>query len=53
MYCLTMRPLSLQFKSHIITDKGKCRGVFVPPMEQLTAQGYDSQFGTNVLGKST
>ena len=25
----------------------------VPPIEQLTAQGYDLQFGTNVLGKST
>ena len=48
-----MRPLPLQFKSHTITDKGKCRGVFVPPMEQLTAQGYDSQFGTNVLSKSS
>ena len=23
------------------------------PIEQLTAQGYDLQFGTNVLGKST
>lgn len=21
-----------------------------PPMEQLTAEGYDLQFGTNVLG---
>ena len=25
----------------------------MPPIEQLTAQGYDLQFGTNVLGKST
>ena len=25
----------------------------VPPIEQLTAQGYDLQFGTNVLGRST
>ena len=24
----------------------------VPPIEELTAQGYDLQFGTNVLGKS-
>ena len=23
-----------------------------PPIEQLTAQGYDLQFGTNVLGGS-
>lgn len=26
------------------------RGVMVPPVEQLTADGYDLQFGTNVLG---
>ncbi|KAF5365243.1 hypothetical protein D9758_005483 [Tetrapyrgos nigripes] len=26
------------------------RGVMVPPKEQLTTQGYDLQFGTNVLG---
>ncbi|KAF8193003.1 hypothetical protein BJ912DRAFT_961714 [Pholiota molesta] len=25
-------------------------GVMVPPIDQLTAQGYDLQFGTNVLG---
>ncbi|KZT27906.1 NAD(P)-binding protein [Neolentinus lepideus HHB14362 ss-1] len=25
-------------------------GVMIPPIEQLTAQGYDLQFGTNVLG---
>jgi len=25
-------------------------GVMVPPIEQLTTQGYDLQFGTNVLG---
>ncbi|KZT27891.1 NAD(P)-binding protein [Neolentinus lepideus HHB14362 ss-1] len=25
-------------------------GVMIPPVEQLTAQGYDLQFGTNVLG---
>ncbi|KAI0067968.1 NAD-P-binding protein [Artomyces pyxidatus] len=25
-------------------------GVMVPPIEVLTAQGYDAQFGTNVLG---
>lgn len=23
----------------------------IPPIEQLSAQGYDLQFGTNVLGK--
>ena len=26
------------------------RGVMLPPIEQLTADGYDLQFGTNVLG---
>ena len=25
-------------------------GVMVPPIEQVTAQGYDLQFGTNVVG---
>ncbi|KAJ7437989.1 NAD(P)-binding protein [Mycena galericulata] len=25
-------------------------GVMIPPMDQLTAQGYDLQFGTNTLG---
>ena len=29
------------------------RGVMIPPMEQLTADGYDLQFGTNVLGRLT
>ena len=24
-----------------------------PPVEQLTVDGYDLQFGTNVLGEST
>ena len=27
-------------------------GVMVPPLDQLTADGYDLQFGTNVLGHS-
>ena len=26
------------------------RGVMVPPIEMTTADGYDLQFGTNVLG---
>jgi NAD(P)-dependent dehydrogenase (short-subunit alcohol dehydrogenase family) len=26
------------------------RGIFGPPIEQLTVDGYDLQFGTNVLG---
>ena len=25
-------------------------GVMAPPKEQVTAQGYDLQFGTNVIG---
>jgi hypothetical protein len=25
-------------------------GVMVPPVEDVTAQKYDSQFGTNVVG---
>jgi NAD(P)-dependent dehydrogenase (short-subunit alcohol dehydrogenase family) len=25
-------------------------GLFKPPIEQLTVDGYDLQFGTNVLG---
>jgi hypothetical protein len=26
-------------------------GIMVPPKEQVTAQKYDLQFGTNVIGK--
>ena len=26
------------------------RGVMLPPIDQLTGDGYDLQFGTNVLG---
>ncbi|KAJ7069772.1 hypothetical protein C8F01DRAFT_976369 [Mycena amicta] len=32
---------------HVLFNNG---GVMVPPIEQLTAQNYDLQFGTNVLG---
>ncbi|KIO29245.1 hypothetical protein M407DRAFT_70708 [Tulasnella calospora MUT 4182] len=32
---------------HILFNNG---GVMIPPLEQLTADGYDLQFGTNVLG---
>ncbi len=28
-------------------------GVMTPPIEQTTSDGYDMQFGTNVLGKHT
>ena len=33
---------------HILFNNG---GVMATPIEQLTAEGYDLQFGTNVLGK--
>jgi hypothetical protein len=29
------------------------RGVYAPPIDKLTAQGYDLQIGTNVLGKAS
>jgi len=32
---------------HVLFNNG---GVMVPPIEQLTEDGYDLQFGTNVLG---
>ncbi|OJT10959.1 hypothetical protein TRAPUB_12521 [Trametes pubescens] len=32
---------------HVLFNSG---GVMFPPVEQLTADGYDLQFGTNVLG---
>ncbi|KAJ7644209.1 hypothetical protein FB45DRAFT_1020992 [Roridomyces roridus] len=32
---------------HVLFNNG---GVMIPPVEQLTAQKYDLQFGTNVLG---
>ncbi|KAF7346451.1 NAD P-binding protein [Mycena sanguinolenta] len=32
---------------HVLFNNG---GVMVPPINQLTAQGFDLQFGTNVLG---
>jgi len=39
--------ISKEKELHILFNNA---GIFVPPIEQLTAQGYDSQFGTNVLG---
>lgn len=35
---------------HANTNTVVPRGVMTPPIDQLTAQGYDLQFGTNVLG---
>ncbi|KAF7981824.1 hypothetical protein HWV62_31949 [Athelia sp. TMB] len=33
-----------------VAKRASCMGVFAPPVEQLTKDGYDLQFGTNVLG---
>ncbi|KZT40954.1 NAD(P)-binding protein [Sistotremastrum suecicum HHB10207 ss-3] len=38
---------SKESKLHVLFNNG---GVMVPPIEQVTKQGYDLQFGTNVLG---
>jgi len=38
---------SQETQLHILFNNG---GVMIPPIEQLTADGYDLQFGTNVLG---
>ncbi|KAG8929605.1 hypothetical protein FRC01_004065 [Tulasnella sp. 417] len=34
---------------HLLFNNG---GVMIPPLDQLTSDGYDLQFGTNVLGHS-
>ncbi|KAF9559167.1 NAD(P)-binding protein [Agrocybe pediades] len=39
--------LSKEKELHILFNNA---GVMVPPVEKLTTQGYDLQFGTNVLG---
>ncbi|KAJ7476979.1 NAD-P-binding protein [Mycena galericulata] len=39
--------LSLETELHVLFNNG---GVMEPPLDQFTAQGYDLQFGTNVLG---
>jgi len=39
--------LSKETQLHVLFNNA---GVMVPPVEQLTADGYDLQFGTNVLG---
>ncbi|TFK40852.1 NAD(P)-binding protein [Crucibulum laeve] len=38
---------SKETQLHILFNNG---GVMVPPVKDVTAQGYDLQFGTNVLG---
>ena len=40
----------LYFLSNYFQAHRSTRGVLSPPIEVLTAQGYDMQFGTNVLG---
>jgi len=47
-----VRKSAAEFKSketelHVLFNSG---GVMVPPVDQLTADGYDLQFGTNVVG---
>ncbi|KZV90806.1 NAD(P)-binding protein [Exidia glandulosa HHB12029] len=39
--------ISKESQLHVLFNNG---GVMVPPPEQLTSDGYDLQFGTNVLG---
>jgi len=39
--------LSKENELHVLFNNG---GVMAPPIHQLTADGYDLQFGTNVLG---
>jgi len=48
----SVRKAAEEFKSHekhlhVLMNNA---GVMVPPLEMVTAQGYDLQFGTNVLG---
>jgi retinol dehydrogenase-12 len=52
MFCSTTRRANLDF---FVSYSNNCaahahRGVMTPPIDMLTAQGYDLQFGTNVLG---
>lgn len=55
MCCLIMRKLQATFghihASLLTAGSHQCRGVMQPPIEQLTSDGYDLQFGTNVLGE--
>ncbi|TDL19930.1 NAD-P-binding protein [Rickenella mellea] len=39
--------LSKETRLHVLYNSG---GVMIPPVENITSQGYDLQFGTNVLG---
>ncbi|RDB18051.1 hypothetical protein Hypma_000729 [Hypsizygus marmoreus] len=39
--------LSKEKELHVLFNNG---GVMVPPLDQVTVQGYDLQFGTNFLG---
>ena len=42
--------LSRREKSHILMSLS---GVMYTPVDKITEQGYDMQFGTNVLGACT
>ncbi|KAG9045159.1 hypothetical protein FS837_006927 [Tulasnella sp. UAMH 9824] len=41
--------MSKESSLHLLFNNG---GVMIPPLDQLTSDGYDLQFGTNVLGHS-
>lgn len=47
---LSTAPLS---SIHTHSYSPRYSGVMVPPKDQVTVQGYDLQFGTNVLGTYT
>ncbi|PPQ73482.1 hypothetical protein CVT26_010184 [Gymnopilus dilepis] len=44
---LDLADLNKEKELHVLFNNA---GVMMPPIDQLTAQGYDLQFGTNVLG---
>lgn len=48
MCCTTTRECTYSGAGHSILTR--FRGIYVPPIDQLTVQGYDAQFGVHVLG---
>ena len=50
MFYSTAGKLRRSFLSCSILIFSFYRGVMMPPVEMLTKDGYDLQFGTNVLG---